>query len=108
MKQKVVDYTLDIADKPRGRNNSSTLLGAMVLRETGQQERADRIMNGWLTNEGDKLAKWAMAVYSGDSAQAKKLIGTMGSKEEGTPWNPVRYDATFELVSEIYTLLGEE
>jgi hypothetical protein len=49
-----------------------------------------------------------MAVYSGDSAQAKKLIGTMGSKEEGTAWNPVRYDATFELVSEIYPLLGEE
>lgn len=108
MKQKVVDYTLEIADRPRRRSNSSTLLGAMVLRETGQQERADQIMNGWLTNEEDKLAQWAMAVYSGDSAQAKKLIGNMGSKEEGTPWNPVRYDATFELVSEICTLQGGE
>ncbi len=107
LKQKVVDYTLYAADNPQSRYNSSTLLGALALRETGQLERADQIMDGWLrANEGNKIAKWAMAVYSGDTAQAQKLTGNMDSRDKGIPWNPVRYDATFELVSEIFTLLG--
>ena len=109
MKQKVADYTLASIHYNAfvGSNmNSSTLLGAFVLREMGEKDKADQIMNEWISgDENDRIAQWAMAVYSDDLNHAKKLEENMKTTDDGTPWNPSKNDYSFELVKEIYPLL---
>ena len=110
MKQRVADYTLASIDYNAfmgSSMNSSTLLGAFVLREMGQTDKADQIMNEWITgDENDKIAQWAMAAYSDDFIEAQKLEENMKTAEDGTPWNPSKQDFSFELVKEIYLLLN--
>ncbi|MBL7110790.1 MAG: DUF5107 domain-containing protein [Bacteroidales bacterium] len=110
MKQSVADNTLASVDYDAfigSRKNSSTLLGAIAIRDLGQQEKADRLMKDWLKgNENDKIAQWAMAVYNDDLGKASKLAENMKTTEEGTPWNPSRQDADFELVKEIVFILN--
>ena len=87
--------------------NSATLLGALVIRDLGQKEKADQTMHGWVKgNEKDKIAQWAMAAYSSNFSEAQKLAVDMKITEDGTPWNPSRQDFSFELVEEIYLLLN--
>lgn len=105
LKKQIIDYTLSSSDIPGSSYNSSILLGVLMLKENGQQDKANQIMKEWLsTNEEDKTAQWAMAVYSGDTDNAQKLAESINNAGRGTPWNPVRYDDTFEIVKEIYTL----
>ena len=50
LKQKVVDYTLaPIPFLNEGsKERSATFLGSVAIRELGQKEKADQIMNEWL------------------------------------------------------------
>jgi hypothetical protein len=89
--------------------NSSTFLGAYVLREMGHNEEADEIMKEWLReSKGDKIARWAMAAYNNDYSQAAKLAEKMKTTEDGTPWNPGRNEAAFDLIKEIFILLNSK
>ena len=62
-------------------------------------------MHEWFKgDEKDKIAQWAMAAYSSNFSEARKLAEDMGTTEDGTPWNPAEQDFSFELVKEIYLL----
>ena len=108
--QAVADYTLASIDHNAfsgNRLNASTFLGALVLREMGEKEKADQLMKEWLKEkENDQIAAWAMAAYSGQISEARSLAGEMRSTSGGTPWNPTEQEASFELVKEIYSLLN--
>jgi predicted Zn-dependent protease len=110
LKQRVADFTLASIDYNAfmGSNkNSSTLLGAFVIRDFGQKEKADQMMREWFKgDENDKIAQWAMAAYSSNFIEAQKLADNMETKEDGTPWNPSKQDFSFELVKEIYLLIN--
>uniref|UniRef100_UPI003216E1F0 DUF5107 domain-containing protein n=1 Tax=uncultured Draconibacterium sp. TaxID=1573823 RepID=UPI003216E1F0 len=103
LKKRIIDQTL--SNIQGSRTNSTILLSALVLKEDGQVEKADQIMEEWLSaNTKNKTAQWAMAVYSGDTDNAQKLSENIKEAGKGTPWNPVQNDDTFELVKELYML----
>jgi predicted Zn-dependent protease len=110
LKQRVADFTLASVDYNAfmGSNkNSSTLLGAFVIRDLGQKEKADQMMHEWFKgDEKDKIAQWAMAAYSSNFSEAQKLAEDMETTEDGTPWNPSIQDFSFELVKDIYLLIN--
>ena len=110
LKQRVADYTLASTDHNAfmgSKKNSSTFLGAFVIRDMGQKVKADQIMKEWLEgNEKDKIAQWAMAAYSGNLSEARMLAENMRATTDGTPWNPSRHEASFELVHQIYFLIS--
>lgn len=105
LNQQIIDYTLAVSDIPGYRNNASVLLGALTLKREGLQEDAGRLMKEWSeANKKDKVTQWAMAIYSGDTKSARELAGSIKNSGKGTPWNPVKYDDTFEIVKDIYSL----
>jgi len=111
LKQQVADNTLTSGDVDAFTGsglNSSTLLGAFALKDLGQHEKADRIMDEWLkVNEKDKIAQWANAVFKNDLNTADRIAENMETAEDGTPWNPSNQDSDFELVKEIIGILSE-
>jgi len=110
LKQKVAEYSLASFDNNAfmgSSKNSSTLLGAFVLGEMGEKDKADQMMNEWINeDENNRIAQWAMAAYSHDFNQIQKLEEDMKTPDVGTPWNPTKLDFSFELVKEIYHLLN--
>jgi len=106
--EKEVSLKKDVAENTiASRKNSTMLLGALAIRDLGDEEKANQLMKEWLEgNEKDEIARWAVAVYSGNLDEAKKLNENMKITEEGTPWNPARQDTDFELVNEIVLLLN--
>jgi len=111
LKQSVTDYTLASTDYNAFmgiKKNSSTFLGAFVIRDMGQKDKADQVMKEWFKgNENDKIVQWAMAAYTDNLIKAQQLAENMKTTEDGTPWSPSNQDASFELVKEIYLLLNK-
>jgi len=111
LKQSVADYTLASTDYNAfmgSKKNSSTFLGAFVIRDMGQKDKADQVMNEWFQgNEDDKIVQWAIAAYADNLIKAQQLAENMKTTEDVTPWSPSKQDASFELVREVYLLLNK-
>lgn len=81
---------------------SSELLVAMALKKLGDTHQADSIANKWLADQPDsKTARWATAIYKGDTQQETRLWTERYTIENASPWEQATGDANFNLISGI-------
>ena len=83
---------------------STNLLVALALSETGQKEVADKWVSLWKTQyPSSPIIEWCTAIYQGDTALAAKILDTRTEQSESTPWENINIDRNFGLLTKYFS-----
>ena len=83
---------------------STNLLVALALSETGQKEVADKWVSLWKTQyPSSPIIEWCTAIYQGDTALAAKILNTRTEQSESTPWENINIDRNFGLLTKYFS-----
>ena len=82
---------------------SANLLSALALRNKGQIEEANQMVNSWKQNyPSDKAVQWCIAIYNGNKEDATELLRTKNSKDDETPWEMTFRDRNSDLILRLF------
>ena len=86
-----------------GSFESANLLSALALRNKGQLEEANQMVNSWKQNyPSDKAVQWCIAIYNGNKEDATELLRTKDSNNEETPWEMTFRDRNSDLILRLF------
>ena len=86
-----------------GAFESANLLSALALRNKGQIEEANQMVNSWKQNyPSDKAVQWCIAIYNGNKEDATELLRTKDSNNEETPWEMTFRDRNSDLILRLF------
>lgn len=85
------------------RFGSGDLLVALALRESGNEQEANRLVSSWQTNHpSNRIAQWCASVYKGEKEEARKLLSTRTEDSDTAPWEASTRDSNFDLLVRLF------
>jgi tetratricopeptide (TPR) repeat protein len=81
------------------RATSSDYLGAILMRKAGKQNEAKDLLNARIENEPENVvARWNLAKFNGNNAEAENLIQKIEVQNGGSFFNPRSRDSGLALI----------
>lgn len=97
LEDKIVDFTLNSS-----RFSSSVYLGAILLKKTGKQEEAKKLLTNWAEKQPKNgVAGWCLAKFNGENEKAENILNEIKNANGGTLFNARTVDSEFPLVQAI-------
>lgn len=82
---------------------SGNLLSALALRESGNQQEADRMVASWTTDfPENRIAQWCAAIYHGETEKAAGMLRSRDDQADTTPWESSFRDSNFDLIVRLF------
>lgn len=97
LEDKIIDFTVKSS-----RLSSSVYLGAILLKKTGKQEEAKKLLTSWAEKQPtNKVAGWCLAKFNGENEKAENILNEIKNANGGTLFNARTVDSEFPLIQAI-------
>ena len=97
LEDKIVDFTMNSS-----RLSSGLYLGAILLRKSGNQEEAKKLLENWSEKQpNNAVVNWCLAKFNGENEKAENILNEIKKVNGGTLFNARTVDSEFPLIQAI-------